>query len=337
MKNDDGIGVLERVFGHHLPENGNTVKLLNDVEFMANEGVLRSFSCMENEDSLSRFYEEHWNHAVYNHTEALQFERHLFDTQFPDHRSLFTKIRDDDVILDIGCGSGIAGRTFFGDIIQRTRYVAIDMSYAIEKAKKDFSESGCKVGLMQCTIEEIPFAANTADIIFCPGVLHYTPSVAASLRQLARLLKPGGKLIAWIYKKQPPLRALTDDYLRSIFSKLDPHAAFEAMQPLTKLGIALGRLHQKITIEEDIDCLGIPRGQYGLHELFYYYIIKLFFRQGMSFERHNLNNWNAYCPAPVHFHAPDEILKMTTDAGFQIGSWNEKGNGIGIIATRVDR
>jgi len=330
-----GIGVLERVMGITLPLEGGTIRL-RGIDFINSGGVLREFGRMEEEDSLSLFYEKHWDNPVYERQEAVMFERHLMEAQFPGYERVRDGVKDGEVILDIGCGSGIAGRSFFDGVIKRAWYVAIDMSFAVDKAKREFTDRGMRAGYVQAKIEDLPFEDGVADYVFCPGVLHYAPDVAQAIGQCARLLKPGGRLITWIYQKQKPLRALTDDYLRSIFSKMGPEEAFEKMESLTKLGIALGRLNQKISLEEDIECLGIKAGTYDLHELIYYHFIKLFFRQGMSFERHNLNNWNAYCPSPVHFHTPDEIMKMLVESGLNPTHWNDKGNGIGLMATRGD-
>jgi len=46
-----------------------------------------------------------------------------------------------------------------------------------------------------CTLEQIPVADDTYDIVICTEVLEHVPSPAAVLRELHRVLKPSGKLL----------------------------------------------------------------------------------------------------------------------------------------------
>ena len=148
-------------------------------------------------------------------------------------------------------------------------------------------------------------------------------------------MKKNGRLVSWIYKRQKPIRQLTDDYIRSKISKMAPDEAFEAMKPLTKLGIALGELKQTIVIPEDIPILDIKAGTYDLQRFFYYHFMKLFHNPELPFTRHVVNNWNAYFPAHVLFHSAEEIRGMATAAGMEIEHFNDQGNGIGLIARKT--
>ena len=47
----------------------------------------------------------------------------------------------------------------------------------------------------------MPVPAAQFDIVFSHGVLHHIPDIQAAQREIARVLKPGGKLIAMVYAK----------------------------------------------------------------------------------------------------------------------------------------
>lgn len=47
-----------------------------------------------------------------------------------------------------------------------------------------------------------PFADNSFDIVFSHGVLHHIPDVKTAQREIARVLKPEGKLIAMLYARR---------------------------------------------------------------------------------------------------------------------------------------
>lgn len=48
----------------------------------------------------------------------------------------------------------------------------------------------------------LPFPDDSFDVVFSHGVLHHIPEVTAAQREIARVLKPGGKLIAMLYARR---------------------------------------------------------------------------------------------------------------------------------------
>jgi SAM-dependent methyltransferase len=48
----------------------------------------------------------------------------------------------------------------------------------------------------------LPFDDNSFDIVFSHGVLHHIPDVRTAQREIARVLKPGGRLIAMLYARR---------------------------------------------------------------------------------------------------------------------------------------
>lgn len=291
---------------------------------------------MDSVEKITDFYGKHWNvDGAYDDESALAFQKHLFREMFPGFEERHNG--EEKIIIDIGCGSGIAGRAFFGETaINQNHYVCVDPSDALDRCKAEFNERGLRAKFVRSTIDQLPaHHIPQANIIFCPGVLHYCPDMREALMQLHEQIQKRGELITWVYKKQPRLRAATDECLREYFSGMPAEEAFERMKPLTKLGIALGELNQTITVPEDIFYLGIKAGTYDLQKFIYYHFIKLFYNADLPFVRHNVNNWNAWYPSPVHFHEPHEIEAMVSESGFTVKHWRESGNGIAIIATRT--
>jgi SAM-dependent methyltransferase len=47
----------------------------------------------------------------------------------------------------------------------------------------------------------MPFPANRFDIVFSHGVLHHIPHIERAQREICRVLKPNGELIAMLYAK----------------------------------------------------------------------------------------------------------------------------------------
>ena len=49
---------------------------------------------------------------------------------------------------------------------------------------------------------ELPFPDDRFDIVFAHGVLHHIPDVLTAQKEIARVLKPGGRLIAMLYARR---------------------------------------------------------------------------------------------------------------------------------------
>ncbi len=95
-------------------------------------------------------------------------------------------------ILDVGCGAG-----FLLGELQHDGYThahGVDMEAgAIEFGKEKGVEN-----LSVSRNEEIPFQNATQDIVISMDVLEHTPDDASSIREMYRVLKPGGHMVIFV-------------------------------------------------------------------------------------------------------------------------------------------
>jgi SAM-dependent methyltransferase len=97
-------------------------------------------------------------------------------------------------VLDVPCGGGLALRGVRPD--QELRYVAADISPAmLERTRRHAARLGRVTEAMAADIERLPFADNEFDLCVCFNGLHCLPDPARAVRELARCLKPGGRLV----------------------------------------------------------------------------------------------------------------------------------------------
>ncbi len=92
-----------------------------------------------------------------------------------------------DRVLELGCGSGI----LLGQLKARSRFaVGFDVS-------PDMMRSARSLGapLVTGNGSVLPFKDASFDLVSCRGVLHHLPDVPAALREIHRVLRPGGELI----------------------------------------------------------------------------------------------------------------------------------------------
>jgi len=238
------------------------------------------------------------------------------------------------IILDAGCGAGYSALLFFGDHLKDHDYLGVDISEAVEVAKTRFSEAGYPGDFLRMNLLDLPLPHQSIDLIFAEGVLHHTDSTEKAIKSLSRLLKAGGRFLFYVYAKKAVIREFTDDHIRQALQSLSDEEAWRALEPLTKLGIALGRLGLEIEVPEDIPFLGIRHGKIDLQRFFYWNICKMFYHPEFSFDELNHVNFDWFRPLNCHRQTPEEVVRWCNEAGLKIEHINIQEAGISIVAIK---
>ena len=111
--------------------------------------------------------------------------------------------------------------------------------------------------------------------------------------------------------------------------------AWKALEPLTRLGIALGKLGVEIDIPEDIPMLGIKKGKQDLQRFVYWNVCKLYYRPEFSEDEMNHINFDWYRPLNCHRHTPEELRQYIADAGMAIERMKAEEAGITVVAIKA--
>ena len=238
------------------------------------------------------------------------------------------------IILDAGCGSGYASLIFWGEHLKSNYYLGVDISDAVETGRQKFKAAEVDGDFLQCNLLDLPVPDGSIDIIFSEGVLHHTDSTEKSISYLAKKLKTGGRFLFYVYAKKAAIREFVDDHIRHSIGSLEDAEAWEALKPLTKLGIALGELNTEIDVPEDIPYLGIKKGKIDLQRFFYWNIFKAYYRPEFSLEEMNLINFDWYRPFNCHRHTPEEIREYCKNAKLEIEYMNVQEAGITVVAKK---
>ena len=241
---------------------------------------------------------------------------------------------DNPLILDAGCGAAMSGLELFGGLLENARYLGADISAAVDVAAARCAERGISAGFLQADLSQLPLSPSSIDVIFSEGVLHHTDSTEQAFYALAKLLKPGGRFLFYVYRKKGPVREFTDDHIRDQLQDMTREEAWEAVMPITKLGKLLGDLNVEIDIPESIDLLRIPAGKINLQRLFYWHVFKAFYRSEMSLDEMNHINFDWYAPHNAHRHTIEEVHEWCAKAGFAIERERVEEAGITIIARK---
>jgi arsenite methyltransferase len=106
----------------------------------------------------------------------------------------FAKIKKGDVVIDLGSGAGNDCFIARSETGETGKVIGIDFTPAmIAKARANAERLGFNnVEFRQGDIEEMPVASGRADVIVSNCVLNLVPDKDAVIKEIYRVLKPGG-------------------------------------------------------------------------------------------------------------------------------------------------
>ncbi len=105
-------------------------------------------------------------------------------------------LRPGEVVVDLGSGGGLDVFLAAKMVGPKGRAIGIDMTPAmIERARANAASGGyTNVEFYQSTIDSIPLPDSSVDCIISNCVLNLAPDKSAVFREMARVLKPGGRV-----------------------------------------------------------------------------------------------------------------------------------------------
>lgn len=106
----------------------------------------------------------------------------------------FAKIKKGDTVIDLGSGAGNDAFIARAETGETGKVIGIDFTTAmINKARANAEKLGFhNVEFRQGDIENMPVTANVADVIVSNCVLNLVPNKSAVIKEIYRVLKPGG-------------------------------------------------------------------------------------------------------------------------------------------------
>ena len=121
-------------------------------------------------------------------------------------------------VLDAGCGGGrysrlaaMAGATVIG----------ADQSTAVEKAAAVASDLS-KAEFLQVDLKRMPFEAGSFDVVFSIGVMHHDQDTRRVFDAVARMVRPGGRLAVWLYRRNTWWQEWINQRLRRKTTRMAP-------------------------------------------------------------------------------------------------------------------
>jgi ubiquinone/menaquinone biosynthesis C-methylase UbiE len=117
-------------------------------------------------------------------------------------------------VADLGCGSGA-----FTDVLQRRGYhcCGVDLSpRLIETARAKFRN----IEFVEGDVEQLPLADASFDGVLLSGLVHHLPDPTHCAREVFRILRPGGKFVAFDPNRMNPFMYLYRDRSSPFYSSV---------------------------------------------------------------------------------------------------------------------
>jgi len=175
-------------------------------------------------DAIPRFVQDdqyadafglEWNEFRTDHLDSITGLNYL-DHQLRDFLDFPLEELAGKLILDAGCGLGR-----FTEIVRNYggRVVAVDLSHAIDAAYQNLNDRG-DIFFLQADIFALPLRREMFDFVYSWGVLHHTPDPPRAFLSLVPLLKPGGKLMVFVYANYNKAYQATTEFYRKLTTRL---------------------------------------------------------------------------------------------------------------------
>ncbi|MFN5434352.1 MAG: class I SAM-dependent methyltransferase [Planctomyces sp.] len=189
-------------------------------------------------------------------------------------------------VLDAGCGGGryalLCGTA--GALV-----TAADHSRAVDKAAS-LCQHLPNVRFLQADLKQLPLPPASFDFVFSIGVMHHDAHTQTVFNSVAKLVRPGGRMSVWLYRRNQWWQEIINSSLRSVTTRLPRHI----LLPLCHLGAVLG---------------GIPLINRTLNKI-------ICFSAHPCYQNRVCDTWDWWAPRYQHHHTAKELTDWFHAAGF---------------------
>jgi ubiquinone/menaquinone biosynthesis C-methylase UbiE len=144
-----------------------------------------------------------------------------------------------DRVLDLGCGPGIHARPL-ARLSHPGLVVGVDLSRAMlaRAAILARREATANLALVRADATRLPLRSASVSAAACCGALHLFPDAGAALGEIARVLRPGGRLAVAAFRRREGRFAERLGRLRRARVGIDAYTRAELETKLARAGFA---------------------------------------------------------------------------------------------------
>jgi SAM-dependent methyltransferase len=148
-------------------------------------------------------------------------------------------------VLEVGCGTGFFTR-HVGERLPQSEVVGIDMDegrLAFARKRSQFANLSFAWG----DLADLPFDDDSFDLVYCRFVLIHAPDPAAALAEMARVARPGGRVVAyemvhdgiWFSPEKPAFSRVLAEAMRVMRERgMEPSQGLHLGPAMVRAGLA---------------------------------------------------------------------------------------------------
>jgi SAM-dependent methyltransferase len=109
----------------------------------------------------------------------------------------FVDAKPGETLLDLGCGAGLDLYLYAQKVGSTGKLIGLDLALPmLDKARKNLAAAGIfNVEWLNAPADNIPLPDSSVDLATANGIYNLSPDKDAVMREVARVLKPGGRTI----------------------------------------------------------------------------------------------------------------------------------------------
>ena len=131
-------------------------------------------------------------------------------------------LRPGERVLDVACGTGVVARLAAEHVGPTGTVAGLDLNPGMLAVARSSTPASLSIEWHEASAERIPLRDGTFDVVTCQLGLQFVQDKPAALRELWRVLAPGGRVVLSVTGPTPEPFAILEEELRRHVS---PHAA----------------------------------------------------------------------------------------------------------------
>jgi ubiquinone/menaquinone biosynthesis C-methylase UbiE len=143
------------------------------------------------------------------------------------------ELRPGERVLDVACGTGVVTRLAVKRVGESGRVAGSDVNPAMLEAARSAAQ-GASIEWAEASAESMPYADESFDVVLCQMGLQFMANKLAALREMRRVLVPGGRVVLNVPGPTPaPMDAFAEALGRHVAAEASSfvHLVFSLNDP----------------------------------------------------------------------------------------------------------
>lgn len=166
-----------------------------------------------------------------------------------------------EYVVDVACGTGVVTRLAAERVAPGGKVVGVDVNpEMLEVAREPAAPSGAVIEWREANAEALPLPDESYDLVLCQLGLMFFPDRAAAVREMRRVLSPGGRIAINVPAAMPrPFAIMVDAIGRHINPDLPGFLrAVFSVSEIDLRGLLDGARFQDVTVKTLTKTLRLP-------------------------------------------------------------------------------